>query len=41
MGIHRALRGIGHLWTAVNGTVLGANGFACPWVLFFVLPFVL
>ncbi|WP_107480916.1 hypothetical protein [Streptomyces sp. IMTB 2501] len=40
VGIHHALRGIGHLWMAVTGTVLGAIGSAYPFVLFPVLPFV-
>ncbi|MEU2712073.1 hypothetical protein [Streptomyces sp. NPDC007205] len=33
-GIHYALRGIGRLWTAATGAVLGTIGFAYPFVLF-------
>lgn len=33
-GIHYARRGIGRMWIAVTGTVLGAVGFAWPVVLF-------
>ncbi|MEV6117101.1 hypothetical protein AB0L59_32620 [Streptomyces sp. NPDC052109] len=33
-GIHYALRGIGRLWMAATGAVLGALGFIWPVVLF-------
>ncbi|WP_225827799.1 hypothetical protein [Streptomyces naphthomycinicus] len=36
-GVHYALRGIGRLWIATTGAVLGAIAFAYPFVLF--LPF--
>ncbi|KUN03092.1 hypothetical protein AQI95_24320 [Streptomyces yokosukanensis] len=36
-GIHYARRGIGRLWTATTGTVLGAIGFVYPFVLFLPL----
>lgn len=36
-GVHYAIRGIGRLWVAVTGTVLGALGLIYPFVLF--LPF--
>ncbi|MEU0005448.1 hypothetical protein ABZ079_14455 [Streptomyces sp. NPDC006314] len=38
-GVHYALHGIGRLWIATTGTVLGALGLAYPFVL--VLPLLL
>ncbi|MCC5475468.1 hypothetical protein [Streptomyces barringtoniae] len=36
-GVHYARRGIGRMWIAVTGTVLGAIGFAWPVALFLTL----
>ncbi|MFH8337207.1 hypothetical protein [Streptomyces sp. AM6-12] len=36
-GIHYARRGLGRMWPAATGTVLGAAGFLCPWVLLVAL----
>ncbi|MER6331165.1 hypothetical protein ACF09H_24250 [Streptomyces sp. NPDC014983] len=36
-GVHYARRGVGRMWPAATGTVLGAAGFAYPWVLFMVM----
>ncbi|MEU0335485.1 hypothetical protein [Streptomyces sp. NPDC006193] len=38
-GVHYAVRGVGRLWTAAAGAVLGAVGLLCPLVLALVLPF--
>ncbi|MER5547393.1 hypothetical protein ABT072_34290 [Streptomyces sp. NPDC002589] len=38
-GIHYAFRGIGRMWMAATGAVLGGIGFACPLVLFLFVPF--
>ncbi|OIK25016.1 hypothetical protein [Streptomyces malaysiense] len=32
-GVHHARRGLGRMWPAATGTVLGAAGFLCPWIL--------
>ncbi|GLX47125.1 hypothetical protein Shyhy01_00750 [Streptomyces hygroscopicus subsp. hygroscopicus] len=36
-GVHYARRGVGRMWPAVTGTVLGAAGFVYPWLLLMVM----